>query len=155
MNYSARLFCFRPGRRFGLRPGGWPTLVGLALCLCLLALGCERRPDSEAALVVEHETAPRPPRVGAATITLRVADAKGRPVTGAAVKLEGDMSHAGMTPVFGEARELEPGRYRAALEFTMAGDWVVLVHLTLPDGEKVERQFDVKGVRQGGGDVSD
>ncbi len=106
-------------------------------------------------MVVEQETALRPPRVGATTITLRVADATGRPITGAAVKLEGDMSHAGMTPVFGEARELEPGRYRAALEFTMAGDWVVLVHLTLPDGEKVERQFDVKGVRQDGGDVSD
>lgn len=155
MNYSARLFRLQPGRRFDLRLGGRLTLVVLALCFCLLAPGCARRPDPGAALVIEQETTPRPPRVGAATITLRVADATGRPVTGAAVRLEGDMSHAGMTPVFGEASELEPGRYRAVLEFTMAGDWVVLVHLTLPDGQKVERQFDVKGVRQGGGDVSD
>lgn len=155
MNYSVRLFCFRLGRRFDLRLGGRLALVGPALCFCLLAHGCERRPDSEAALVIEHETTPRPPRVGAAAITLSVADATGRPVTGAAVQLEGDMSHAGMPPVFGEAREVGPGRYRAALEFTMAGDWVVLVHLTLPDGRKVERQFDVKGVGQGVGDVSD
>jgi hypothetical protein len=60
-----------------------------------------------------------------------------------------------MRPVFAEATEAGPGRYRAALEFTMAGDWVVLVHLTLPDGSRVERQFDVKGVRPEQGDVSD
>lgn len=105
-------------------------------------------------MVVEHEVTPRPPRVGTATITLRVADDAGRPVSGASVKLEGDMSHAGMSPTFGEATESEPGRYRAALQFTMAGDWVVLVHLTLPDGGRVVRRFDVKGVRPEQGDVS-
>lgn len=156
MNYSARLFSLRRGPRFEPRLGAGVLLLAVfALCVCLLASGCARRADSEASVVVVQEIMPRPPRVGTEAITLRVADAAGRPVTGAAVKLEGDMSHAGMSPVFGEARELEPGRYRAALEFTMAGDWVVLVHLTLPDGRKVERQFDVKGVRQGGGDVSD
>jgi len=99
-------------------------------------------------VIIAHEVMPRPPRVGTATITLSVADDAGRPVSGASVRLEGDMSHAGMKPVFGEAKESEPGRYRVALEFTMAGDWVVLVHLTLPDGSRVEQQFDVKGVRQ-------
>jgi hypothetical protein len=29
----------------------------------------------------------------------------------------------------------------------MAGDWVILLHVTLPDGKKLERQFDVRGVR--------
>jgi len=57
------------------------------------------------------------------------------------MKLEGNMSHAGMTPVFVDAAEVEPGRYRANMELSMAGDWIVLVHLTLPDGAKVERQF--------------
>jgi hypothetical protein len=28
----------------------------------------------------------------------------------------------------------------------MAGDWVILLHGTLPDGEKLERQFDVREV---------
>ena len=28
----------------------------------------------------------------------------------------------------------------------MAGDWFVLVHVTLPDGRKLDRQFDIKGV---------
>ena len=52
-----------------------------------------------------------------------------------------------MTPVFADATEFEPGRYRATLEFTMGGDWVVTVHAALPDGRKIDRQFDVKGVR--------
>lgn len=57
------------------------------------------------------------------------------------------MSHAGMSPRFAEARETGPGRYEAHLEFQMAGDWVILLHVTLPDGKKLERQFDVRGVR--------
>jgi hypothetical protein len=96
--------------------------------------------------VIAHEITP-PPQVGPTTITLTVTERDGKPVGGARVSLEGDMTHAGMRPVFGEAREFEPGRYRAPLEFTMGGDWVVLVHLTLSDGRKVERQFDVKGVQ--------
>ena len=57
------------------------------------------------------------------------------------------MSHAGMAPVFGEAREIEPGRYQAHLTFGMAGDWVILLHVMLPGGQKLERQIDVRGVR--------
>ena len=30
-----------------------------------------------------------------------------------------------MTPVFAEASEAEPGNYRATLQLTMGGDWVV------------------------------
>ena len=62
------------------------------------------------------------------------------------MKLEGNMSHAGMSPVFGETKEIEPGRYRSTLELSMAGDWVVLVTVTLPDNRKLERQFEIKGV---------
>jgi hypothetical protein len=57
------------------------------------------------------------------------------------------MSHAGMSPQFDEAKEIAAGRYQAHVEFQMAGDWVILVHVTLPDGRKLERQIDVRGVR--------
>jgi hypothetical protein len=56
------------------------------------------------------------------------------------------MSHAGMSPVFADTLEVAPGDYRANMELSMAGDWVVLVHLTLPDSAQVERQFEIKGV---------
>jgi len=95
---------------------------------------------------VAAQITPRPPRVGRSTITLLVTDATGALVPGSRIKLEGNMSHAGMTPVFAEAAEFEPGRYRANIDLPMAGDWIVSVHLTLADGTKVERQFDIKGV---------
>lgn len=121
----------------------------LGLCAGLFLAGCQRRPEARDGVSVEHEINPQPPRVGTARVALRVRDAAGRPVSGARVTLEGNMAHAGMRPVFAEASESEPGRYESALEFTMGGDWVVLVRLTLPDGRKIERQFDVKGVQSG------
>jgi hypothetical protein len=115
------------------------------LCLLLLFVaGC--RSSSSADVTIAPEVAPQPPRVGQVTITLRVTDGSGKPVTRARIKVEGNMSHAGMVPVFADAAEVEPGRYRTNMELTMAGDWIVLVHLTLPDGATVDRQFQIKGV---------
>jgi hypothetical protein len=57
------------------------------------------------------------------------------------------MSHPGMSPVFGEAQEVEAGRYRGRIDFAMAGDWVLLLHITLADGRKIERQVNVRGVQ--------
>lgn len=119
----------------------------LLLSAGLFLAGCGRRAETWDGVSVEHEITPQPPRVGTARIALRVSDAAGRPLSGARVELEGNMAHAGMRPVFGEARESGPGRYESALEFTMGGDWVILVRLTLPDGREIERQFDVKGVQ--------
>ena len=56
------------------------------------------------------------------------------------------MTHAGMAPVFAEATEIEPGRYRAMVELSMAGDWFVLAHVRLPDGRKLDQQFEINGV---------
>ncbi len=53
------------------------------------------------------------------------------------------MSHAGMPPVFADTSEVGPGEYRANMELSMAGDWVSIVHLTMPDGAKLERQFEM------------
>jgi len=77
---------------------------------------------------------------------LLVTNGSGKNVSGARIKLEGNMSHSGMAPVFADATEFEPGRYRANIELNMAGDWIVLVHLTLADGTKMDRQFEIKGV---------
>lgn len=93
------------------------------------------------------QIAPQPPRIGIARITLGLTDVRAKPVTGARVALEGDMSHPGMAPVFGATKETDPGRYEGRLELTMAGDWVILAHITLANGQKVERQVDVRGVQ--------
>jgi YtkA-like len=123
-------------------------ITALACAAVVLAAGCRGPAGATPDVLVEHEISPRPPRVGPAVFNLRMTDAaSSKPLSGARVRLEGNMTHAGMTPVFAEAKEFEPGLYRAALELTMGGDWVVTVHAALPDGRKVERQFDVKGVR--------
>ena len=117
-------------------------------CLALWhAAGCRKPAETPPDVVVEPEIAPWPVRVGAATVTLRISDGGGHAVSGACVALEADMSHPGMRPEFGETREIAAGRYQGWVDFTMAGDWVVIMHITLPDGRKLERQMEVNGVR--------
>jgi hypothetical protein len=119
---------------------------GASLLFLLVLVGCARGgrdlPDVGVELVIE----PEPPQLGPATLTVRLTDASGQPLAGAAIELEGDMSHAGMAPVLATATEVAPGQYQAHLEFTMGGDWFILVHADLPDGRSLERQIDVPGV---------
>lgn len=92
------------------------------------------------------EVAPEPHSVGPATLSLTLSEA-GRPVPGAAVEIEAGMTHPGMRSIFATAREEGPGRYRAKLELTMAGDWFLLADVTLRDGRHFQRQLDLPGVR--------
>ena len=108
--------------------------------------GCAHKDVSTSNLTVSYEVSPLPARVGDVTITIKMTDGSGAPVAGARVKLEGNMSHAGMAPVLAEAQEIAPGRYRTNMNLSMAGDWHVLVYLTLPDGRELEQQFEIKEV---------
>jgi len=70
-----------------------------------------------------------------------------QPVTGARILLEADMPHPGMSPVFGNATEIDSGFYQGRLDLKMAGDWVVLAHVKLVNGPALEYQTDLQGVR--------
>jgi YtkA-like protein len=124
-------------------------LTGIACAASLLITGCSRPAESPPVIEIERAILPQPVRVGPATVILKLADGAGKIIPGAHIAVEADMSHPGMSPIFAEAKETEPGRYEAHLEFQMAGDWVILLHVTLPDGTKLERQIDVRGVRPG------
>jgi hypothetical protein len=110
-------------------------------------VACHRHAGLSPTVSVETEIEPQPVVVGPVVVTIRVADASGTPVSDARLTVEGDMSHPGMSPVFAEAKDLTGGQYQARLQFAMAGDWVLLLHVTLPSGQRIERQVDVKGVR--------
>ena len=56
------------------------------------------------------------------------------------------MSHAGMAPIFAQAKEIEPGRYRSIMELSMAGDWNVTVHVTWSRNGKIDPTFEIRGV---------
>lgn len=120
---------------------GW-----LGLFLLLLLAGCGRGRQDLADVAVELGIEPDPPRLGLATVTIVLRDADGQSISDAMVEIEGNMSHAGMVPVFATASEVSPGRYEASLDFTMGGDWFILVRADLPDGRSLERKIDVPGV---------
>ena len=121
------------------------SYIVLSACL-LFAQACRQKSVSVVDVNLTHEISPQPPRVGPVAVTLKITRVSGTPVTGARIAIEGNMSHAGMTPVFADAKETGDGSYRATLDFSMAGDWSVLVHATLPDGRKMEYQFEINGV---------
>lgn len=120
-------------------------LIALVVWLAL-AQACTQRSEPSLNLTFAYEVSPLPARVGPTTITLKMTDASGKAVTGARVKLEGNMTHPGMAPVFADARETQPGRYQSIIELSMAGDWYVLAHVTLPDGRTLDQQLEIKGV---------
>ncbi len=121
----------------------WLMLTALPL---LVVAGCRKTANNEGGISIDASIAPQPVRAGSETISFVLTDASHQSVAGARVQVEGDMSHPGMAPVFSDAYELAPGNYKAPLELSMGGDWVVLFHITLRDGRKIERQMDVKGV---------
>lgn len=117
----------------------------------ILAAGCghNKRADALDNIKLECKVTPEPPHVGQAVVTVELSKPDGKPLTGAKVQVEGNMNHAGMKPVFANAREVHPGEYEARLEFTMRGDWFVLLNVTLPDGHTATRKVNVPGVKGG------
>jgi hypothetical protein len=124
-------------------------LVVLAACaIALSGTGCRRGAGAGASMPIKTVVTPQPVRVGIATVTVTgVIDGLGEPLAGVHVQIEGDMAHPGMAPVFADAYEGLPGVYTAQLDLNMPGDWVVLTHIRLANGQKIERQIDVRGVQ--------
>ncbi|MCB0200905.1 MAG: FixH family protein [Caldilineae bacterium] len=123
-------------------------LLILALGLALTLSACQRASQqidtgASSGIAMTLAVNPDPATVGQAQVTVTINDASGQPVSGAAVAIKGDMSHAGMMPVLADATEDGAGVYRTDLEWTMAGDWIVTVTATLADGQTVEQQFDL------------
>ena len=112
-----------------------------------MVIACQRGTDAAPKIAVKAQITPQPARVGPTTVSIELADPSQKPVSRAAIMVEADMSHPGMSPVFAEAQETAPGSYQAPVDFSMGGDWVVLLHIKLADGRKIERQMDVKGVQ--------
>jgi hypothetical protein len=127
----------------------WPKCHGLLLLGISLVVffGCNQSARVREGVMLEASVQPQPPLIGQATIDLQLKDAAGRPIPKARITLEGNMTHPGMAPVFAEAKETAAGNYSCPLKFSMAGDWFVTARITLSDGQKLERNFSVKGVR--------
>jgi hypothetical protein len=128
-------------------PPFWRASIAFSCLIAFNGLACRRSIDSIHGISIRQEITPVPVRGGKSIVAVQLADGKANPVTNAAIMVEADMTHPGMAPVFKRATEIAPGSYQAQIVFTMAGDWVVLLHIKLADGHQIESQMDVRGVR--------
>jgi hypothetical protein len=123
----------------------------LTLSILLLLAACRQSAQSTPTpqatapddIVITLEVEPAPPAVGDTVLVITVRTAAGEAVDDAAIAVRGDMNHAGMTPVFGEVEGGSDGVYRVPFEWTMGGDWIITVDVTLTNGEIVSRTFDL------------
>jgi len=90
---------------------------------------------------------PSPAVVGPATLNVQLAHHTNGPVKGAALRLEGHMSHAGMAPVIAVATERAPGAYEIRFAFSMTGDWILLLSGETSEGRRIEHRIDIGRVR--------
>ena len=79
---------------------------------------------------------------------VKLNDKNGAALSGARIALEGDMSHPGMSPAFAEMKQESAGTYRGELNLGMRGDWILEFHIVLSDGRKIEREAELKNVRE-------
>jgi hypothetical protein len=117
------------------------------LGLILLITACGRIQQSQTAadvgVTLEMTIEPEQPMVGPAYLIFTLTDKQGNPINDAALKVEGNMTHAGMVPVLAQTNAGQQGRYTVPFEWSMRGDWLVTVEVTLAGGQKFSRQIPV------------
>jgi hypothetical protein len=110
------------------------ALIVAVLALALVACDPPSEGDADPRRPIAVALLEAPARVGPAVVEVRP-QLDGAAVAGATVRVVGDMTHAGMVPVVADATDVGGGVYRTSgFLFDMAGDWVVSVDVTYPDG---------------------
>ena len=122
--------------------------LSLALLACSLTLACGGPPEPGSDLSIAWSIEPAPPAASApGVVRVTVRDARQQVVRGARLQLEGQMSHPGMAPVLATLTEQPDGTYQAPFQFTMAGDWVLVLTGEVAGVGRITRQLEVAGVR--------
>lgn len=129
-----------------MRKASWIVL----LTLLLVVTGCGQFAPAAEGTHGDMQMALIPAAEGwtGETLTVMLTDAAGAPITDATVAVEGNMNHAGMVPVLAagvtdDADGAADGRYQLPFGFTMLGDWIITVDVTLADGGTVSRDLPI------------
>ncbi len=116
--------------------------LAILLVFALLLAGCRQSAQTTTAdIEIDLRAVTR--TTGKTTLIVTLVDASGQPVSAQKVEVRGDMTHAGMQPVLAESSEGDSGVYEVPFEWTMSGDWIVTVKVTMPDGAVGEKRFDL------------
>lgn len=121
----------------------------LTLLISVLVLvGCRQTNEVTAEnVLVDVALSDEMAMVGDATVLVTVSDEEGNPINDATVTVRGDMTHAGMIPVIPDAvTTAEDGIYSIPFEFTMGGDWIITVDVTLANDETASVTYEIDGV---------
>lgn len=112
-----------------------------AVWLCALCTGCRARQSAPSP--IECRISPQLPHVGPATIQIGLHEKGEEKISGAKVTVEATMAHPGMQPIFVEATPAFYGGYEARLNFSMPGDWTVVVNADFANRTHAEKQLTV------------
>jgi hypothetical protein len=137
-----------------------PLLIMMLVVGALLLTSCRQQEtptalDDDALLISVEDSRTGDVTTGESTLVVTVEDSAGNPVTDATVSVRGDMTHAGMSPILRESDDGTNGIYEVPFEWTMGGDWIVDVVVTLPDGSEHQRSFDFTVAADGGMNMDD
>ena len=118
-------------------------ILSFLLLTGLATAGCSRvsREAQQTQLQIELIEPLFPPAVGNDTLNIRLFDENDNPINDATIAVKADMTHAGMVPILGNATKGDKGLYKVPFEWSMGGDWVIIVQATLPDGTVAEETF--------------
>jgi hypothetical protein len=122
------------------------TLFSLSLTACRQSTQTQNTVNLNIDLTIE----PHPPVVGESTLIIVISDAQGQLISDATLNIRGDMNHAGMVPVIRDVEGGEDGVYRVPFEWTMGGDWFIVVNVALTDGNTASQRFDITNVLTSG-----
>jgi hypothetical protein len=130
-------------------------LLGLGLIIGACRARAEAQDTAPSVAQMHLAVSPQPPIVGSARLDLTVASPDGKPITGATLQIRGDMNMAGMQPVLADLQDRGNGHYEASdFQFTMAGDWILTVSGSLPDGTPVKKTLTIAVVADKGGSAT-
>lgn len=110
-------------------------LILLSL-MFLSLLGCSRTPSDDPRLLMSLEQTPN--AMGVQTIVLVINDGS-TPLDNAKVQIEATMTHAGMPSQIVQMQALGAGKYQGSIDFSMLGEWVLIVNVTEANGAVMQR----------------
>lgn len=101
---------------------------------------------------LDVQVQPQAPKVGENTLTIRLQNENGEPLTDASIRAVAEMPAMGTMPAMqapAEMAEVEPGMYRGTFDLSMEGSWPLSLAIQAPSLPERKVSFDMATGRKG------